>query len=119
VPSLTGFHSFPLKTFLSNFKKSVTFVAVVQSKIISDKLPMRTLIVRYVIMSQINLKLSGLTCDSCIRSVTGILRSLDSVQDVKVELTRAIITAKDSSQTTVREMIAAITEIGYEATHGE
>ncbi|MFW9929786.1 MAG: heavy-metal-associated domain-containing protein [Candidatus Thorarchaeota archaeon] len=66
-------------------------------------------------MANVELKLAGLTCDSCIRSVTGILKSLDNVSDVKVELTKAEVSITEKNDEKIQELISAITDIGYEA----
>ena len=67
-------------------------------------------------MSVVKLKLNGLTCDSCIKSVTNILNSIDNVKNViKVELKEAEVEVNDNSQESLNEIITEITDIGYEA----
>ena len=66
-------------------------------------------------MTKVTLKLNLLTCDSCIRSVKGILNSLDNVTDAEVELTKAIVTVNKDDPDSLQELVTNIVDIGYEA----
>ena len=66
-------------------------------------------------MTKVTLKLNLLTCDACIRSVKGILNSLDNVTEAEVELTQAIVTVNNTDQESLQELVSAVVDIGYEA----
>jgi copper chaperone CopZ len=66
-------------------------------------------------MTKVTLKLDLLTCDACIRSVKGILNSLDNVTEAEVDLTQALVTVNKNDDNSIQELITAIMDIGYEA----
>ena len=66
-------------------------------------------------MTKVTLKLNLLTCDACIRSVKGMLNSLDNVIEAEVELTQAVVTVNNNDENSIQELITAVTDIGYEA----
>lgn len=66
-------------------------------------------------MSSVTLKLNLLTCDACIRSVKGILTSLDNVTNAEVELTKAIVTVNKNDPDSLQELVTNVVDIGYEA----
>ena len=65
-------------------------------------------------MPKIKLQLAGLTCDTCERNVTNVLRGNDHVLNIfHVDLTTADIEIDDASNEAVKSLIEDITEIGY------
>jgi copper chaperone len=62
----------------------------------------------------IELDITGMTCDHCVRSVTNALKDVEGVQDavVSLEQKRAVVTADEVD---VPALIAAVEEEGYEA----
>ena len=62
----------------------------------------------------IELDITGMTCDHCVRSVTNALKDVEGVQDAVVSLDekRAVVTAEDVD---LPALIAAVEEEGYEA----
>lgn len=64
-------------------------------------------------MTQIKLKLDGLTCDMCVRSVTNILKLNSSVKEVTVGLKEANVEVTDPS--VGPELVQSVEEIGYQA----
>ena len=67
-------------------------------------------------MANVKLKLAGLTCDSCIRNVTNILKGNDYVTNIiDLNLTSAEIEVENSSKEALDSIIEDIVDIGYEA----
>ena len=62
----------------------------------------------------IELDITGMTCDHCVRSVTNALKDVEGVQDAVVSLDekRAVVTAEHVD---LPALIAAVEEEGYEA----
>jgi copper chaperone len=59
----------------------------------------------------LHLKVSGMTCDHCVRTITEAVRSVPGVQDVAVDLAGGMVTvAGTPDERAVRD---AITEEGY------
>lgn len=63
----------------------------------------------------IELNVTGMTCDHCVRSVTNALKDVPGVEDavVSLEEKKATVTA---GEVDVATLIAAIEEEGYAAT---
>ncbi len=65
-------------------------------------------------MTNIKLNLSGLTCDSCIRNVTNILKLNDHVTNViSVNLESSEIEVDNDSEEVLDTVIEDIEDIGY------
>lgn len=60
------------------------------------------------------LKIEGMSCDHCVKHVTGALETLKGVTGVKVSLKNKNAEVEHSDQVTVEAMKAAVTEAGYE-----
>lgn len=67
-------------------------------------------------MATTTLKVQGMTCQHCVRSVTQALESHDGVTraDVNLEAGRANV-EYDESRVTPRDLAKAVAEEGYEA----
>lgn len=67
-------------------------------------------------MATTTLKVQGMTCQHCVRSVTQALESRDGVSRAEVDLQagRARVDY-DDSRVTARELASAVAEEGYEA----
>ena len=60
----------------------------------------------------LRLKVSGMTCEHCVRAITQAVRALPGVEDVSVDLAQGDVTvAGTPNERAVREAIA---EEGYE-----
>jgi len=70
-------------------------------------------------MTTTTLKVTGMTCGHCVRSVTDAIGSLDGVQSTNVELKdgRATI-VYDEARVSPRDMVSAVMEEGYTAEEG-
>jgi copper chaperone len=63
----------------------------------------------------VTLKISGMTCGGCVRSVKSVLESIAGVQSVIVSLeSKQAQVSFDPARTDVAALIAAISEAGYE-----
>ena len=62
------------------------------------------------------LKIDGMSCEHCVKTVTNALEELDGVKKARVNLKRgeAKVTY-DSDEINVDGLIAAVVEAGYEA----
>ncbi len=62
------------------------------------------------------LKVSGMTCGHCVKSVTEALRDVDGVTRADVDLQHGRATVEyDESRTTPRALAHAVSEEGYQA----
>jgi copper chaperone len=66
-------------------------------------------------MSQtIQLSVTGMTCDHCVKSVTGALQGISGVKTAKVDLqAKSAVVEGDSID--IAKLIEAVKEEGYEA----
>ena len=61
------------------------------------------------------IKIKGMTCMGCVRSVTNVLQGIAGVNNAEVSLEQAQATVQyDATKTGVNQFKAAITEAGYE-----
>jgi copper chaperone len=67
-------------------------------------------------MTTTTLKVSGMTCGHCVRSVTDAIGALDGVQSTDVELKdgRAVV-VHDETKVSPRDLVSAVMEEGYTA----
>ena len=69
-----------------------------------------------VVQDSVNLRITGMTCASCVGNVEKALKKLDGVTNVSVNLpTEKGLVEYDSGKVSVREIIKAVTDIGYGA----
>jgi copper chaperone len=66
-------------------------------------------------MEEITLKVTGMTCASCVRHVDRALRDVDGVADVKVRYREGLVLVRREASATDAELVAAVREAGYEA----
>ncbi|AUN97656.1 hypothetical protein C0V70_05910 [Bacteriovorax stolpii] len=57
------------------------------------------------------IKVSGMTCGGCVRSVTNALKSLDSKANVNIDLKSQLVTVE--SEKGQDDIVSAIEEAGY------
>jgi len=66
--------------------------------------------------SQVELKVDGMTCQGCVRSVTKKLSGVAGVSGVAVDLAAGKATVGyDDSASKVQDLIAAVEQIGFHA----
>lgn len=67
-------------------------------------------------MDQATLKIGGMTCQGCVRSVKKVLERVDGVQSAAVSLDPAQAQVVfDPGRATVAQLKAAVEDAGYEA----
>jgi copper chaperone len=70
-------------------------------------------------MAKATLKINGMTCEHCVKTVTEALSATDGVSDVKVNLKKGEATLRfDESALTIEGLGKVITEAGYEFVSG-
>ncbi len=65
-------------------------------------------------MEKVTLKVDGMTCGHCVRSVEKALRSVEGVQLEQLAIGSATVSF-DPTRTTVGALIDAVSDAGYEA----
>lgn len=66
--------------------------------------------------SKVELKVEGMTCDGCVRSVQRKLSKVTGVQSAQVDLEAGKATVEyDDSLTHPAQLVGAIEQIGYQA----
>jgi copper chaperone CopZ len=66
--------------------------------------------------SSIELKVDGMTCQGCVRSVTKKLSGMTGVSSAAVDLAAGKATVQyDASSAKVEDLIAAVEQIGFHA----
>ena len=67
-------------------------------------------------MTTTTLKVTGMTCGHCVRSVTDALGGLDGVQSTNVDLEAGRATVVyDEDRVSPRDMVSAVLDEGYTA----
>ena len=67
-------------------------------------------------MENVIIKVGGMSCQGCVRNVTGVLRALPGVGDVEVSLDAGQArVAYDAQQVDVARLRAAIEDAGFDA----
>lgn len=64
-------------------------------------------------MSQIQLKIEGMSCGHCVAAVESCLKAISGVENVTVDLDRGSAIVEGTAETQV--LISAVEEEGYEA----
>lgn len=61
------------------------------------------------------LKVTGMTCQHCVRAVTQALERVEGVEHAEVELPGRAVVHYDENRTNPRELVGAIMDEGYTA----
>ncbi|MEH0938632.1 heavy-metal-associated domain-containing protein [Micromonospora psammae] len=61
---------------------------------------------------------TGMTCEHCVRAVTGELSALPGVEEVRVDLTAGTATVTSAGPLAEESVRAAVDEAGYELAGG-
>lgn len=68
-------------------------------------------------MAKVELKVDGMTCDGCVRSVERKLSKVAGVESARVDLAAGKASVEyDDARARVDEMIGAVEQIGFHAT---
>jgi copper chaperone CopZ len=62
---------------------------------------------------RVNITVTGMTCEHCVRSVTEELEALDGVRSVEVTLSSGLVILTSDRELTCAEIAAAVDEAGY------
>ncbi len=66
-------------------------------------------------MTKLKLKINGMSCQHCVKTVTDALTEVEGVQRVKVNLRKGEATLRfDETRATTAHLTAAITDAGFE-----
>lgn len=65
-------------------------------------------------MTSATYRVTGMTCDHCVRAVTEEVSKVDGVQDVAVDLASGTVTVSSDSPLDEAAVKAAVDEAGYE-----
>lgn len=69
--------------------------------------------------ASVDLKVEGMTCQGCVRSVTKKLTGVAGVSGAQVDLAAGKATVQyDDAAAKVEDMIAAVEQIGFHASRG-
>jgi copper chaperone len=67
-------------------------------------------------MDTMILKVSGMSCGGCVKSVTGVLEALSGVSTAEVSLERnEAVISYEADKVTREQMVQAIDDAGFEA----
>ena len=66
-------------------------------------------------MNEILMEVTGMTCGSCVRHVTGALKAVDGVEDVAVDLASGRVAVRGRPGTAPTRLTSALADAGYPA----
>jgi copper chaperone len=66
-------------------------------------------------MNEITLKVTGMTCASCVRHVDRALREVDGVEDVKVRYREGLVLVRRDTSASDGALLEAVRSAGYDA----
>ncbi|MCK9258376.1 MAG: heavy metal-associated domain-containing protein [Azoarcus sp.] len=67
-------------------------------------------------MTEVTIKVAGMSCGGCVRNVTGVLKALAGVDDAEVSLEQATATVRfDPSRVDVDGLRQAIENAGFDS----
>jgi copper chaperone len=67
-------------------------------------------------MSEVTIKVEGMSCGGCVRNVTGVLKALPGVEDAQVSLEQGSATVRfDPARVSVGALRAAVEDAGFDA----
>jgi copper chaperone CopZ len=65
-------------------------------------------------MSQSTYQVAGMSCEHCIRAVTGELEALPGVRDVRIDLATGAVTVASDAPLALDDMRNAVEAAGYD-----
>ena len=67
-------------------------------------------------MSEVTIKVEGMSCGGCVRNVTGVLKGLAGVEDAQVSLEQGSATVRfDPAQVSVDALRTAVEDAGFDS----
>ncbi|MCL2830944.1 MAG: heavy-metal-associated domain-containing protein [Betaproteobacteria bacterium] len=71
-------------------------------------------------MQTVIIKVGGMSCEGCVKNVSGVLRALPGVESVEVSLAAQEARVRfDPARTAQASLCAAIEDAGFEALHAK
>lgn len=65
-------------------------------------------------MSEVTIRVEGMSCGGCVKNVTGVLKGLAGVEDAQVSLEQGCATVRfDPAQISVEALRAAVEDAGF------
>jgi copper chaperone len=61
-----------------------------------------------------SIKITGMSCQHCVRAVTKALGALDGIQNVQVDLKTGVATYEEVNPVDAKVVAAAIKKVGYD-----
>lgn len=65
-------------------------------------------------MTRTTYRVTGMTCEHCVRAVSGEVAEIDGVTDVQVDLRTGAVTVTSEAPLDTEDVRAAVDEAGYE-----
>ncbi len=67
-------------------------------------------------MTEVMIKVSGMSCGGCVRNVTGVLKALPGVTDAEVSLDEGVAKVSyDPGNVTVEQLRQAVIDAGFDS----
>ncbi|APR06015.1 heavy-metal-associated domain-containing protein [Thauera chlorobenzoica] len=67
-------------------------------------------------MSEVTIKVEGMSCGGCVNNVTGVLKALAGVDDAQVSLENASATVRyDPARVSIEALRAAVENAGFDS----
>lgn len=67
-------------------------------------------------MTEVTIKVAGMSCGGCVRNVTGVLRALPGVTDAEVSLEESVAKVSyDPASVTLDELRQAVNDAGFDS----
>lgn len=67
-------------------------------------------------MSEVTIRVEGMSCGGCVKNVTGVLKGLAGVEDAQVSLEQCCATVRfDPAQISVEALRAAVEDAGFDS----
>lgn len=67
-------------------------------------------------MTEVSIKVAGMSCGGCVRNVTGVLKALPGVTDADVSLDEGVARVSyDPASVTVEQLRQAVIDAGFDS----
>ncbi len=61
----------------------------------------------------VELQISGMSCQSCVRKIDKALKEVPTVKNVTISLENKLATIEISNQENIAQLVEAVTQLGY------
>lgn len=62
----------------------------------------------------VELQISGMSCQSCVRKIEKALKEVPTVKNVTISLENKLATIEISNQENIAQLVKAVTQLGYQ-----